>query len=118
MNTGACILDAFGHRQTISAFLTYRGTASKNRDLMWKSGFFWGEILQQPRPTVRIFLIVETQAVDCKGGLLFSFFLPSHEASGSRRAFNICYTVLKIYCKVRSGKIISFIKYSHFASNL
>ena len=65
-----------------------------------------------------MFLIVETQALDCKGGLLFSFFLPAHEASGSRRAFNICYTVLKIYCKVRSGKIICFIKYSHFASNL
>ena len=93
-------------------------TGLKNRDLRWKSGFFWGEILQQPRPTVRIFLIVETQAVDCNGGLIFSFFLPAHEASGSRRVFNICYTVLKIYCKVRSGKIICFIKYSHFASNL
>ena len=90
----------------------------KSRFEVEKRLFLGGEILQQPRPTVRIFLIVETQAVDCKGGLLFSFFLPAHEASGSRRVFNICYTVLKIYCKVRSGKIICFIKYSHFASNL
>jgi hypothetical protein len=30
-----------------------------------------------------MFLIVETQAVDCNGGLLSSFFLPAHEASQS-----------------------------------
>jgi hypothetical protein len=75
--------------------------------MRWKSGFFGGEILQKPRLTVRMFLIVETLAVDCNAGLLFSFFLPPHEASGRPRAFNICYTVLKIYCKVRSGKIIA-----------
>src|SRR4028118_1527950 len=68
------------------SLLGQAGTAIKNRHLRWKSGFFWGEILQQPRPTVRIFLIVETQAVDYKGGLLFSLFLPAYEASASRSA--------------------------------
>ncbi len=58
-------------------------------------------------------LIVETLAVDCNC-CLPSFYLLSFAAI----AFNTCYTVLKIYCKVRSGKIICFTKNSHFASSL
>jgi len=50
------------------------GTAGKKRDLRWKSGFFGWDILQQPRQTVRMFL-VEILPLDGNFGLPCSFFL-------------------------------------------